>query len=138
MQKDKLLSGLKIAEKFSIDTAILELLSFQMQIKILHWQTTSYAQHMAFGGIYDFLNDAIDKFVEVYQGKYGRIKFGETEIEFDNIINVNIKKFVSDFESYLTGKLPTVVDTTSDTDLLNLRDEILSETKKLKYLLTLD
>ena len=38
---------------------------------ILHFQTRSYAQHMALGAFYDEVGDLVDGFVEAFQGKYG-------------------------------------------------------------------
>jgi hypothetical protein len=112
---------------------------FQAQFKILHWQTTSYARHMAYGGIYDSLDDLIDKFVEVYQGKHGRIILdgGSDSIEFVDMKNIKIKDYLKSFESFLLLELPSNVNTDGDSDLLNIRDEMLAELNKLKYLLTL-
>ena len=42
-----------------------------------------------------------------------------------------------DMENYLINELPTMLDTKKDTDLLNIRDEILSSVNQTKYLLTL-
>jgi hypothetical protein len=38
---------------------------------ILHFQSKSYAQHMALGAFYDEVSDLVDGFVEAFQGKYG-------------------------------------------------------------------
>jgi hypothetical protein len=38
-----------------------------------HWKTKSYAAHVALGGFYDGVIDAIDAIVEAYQGQYGNI-----------------------------------------------------------------
>lgn len=38
---------------------------------ILHFQSKSYAQHMALGAFYDEVGDLVDGFVEAFQGKYG-------------------------------------------------------------------
>mgnify|MGYP003346088192 CR=1 FL=1 len=38
-----------------------------------HWNTRSFASHMALGDLYDAVVDDIDEIVEVYQGKYGLI-----------------------------------------------------------------
>jgi len=91
------------------------------QLKVLHWQTKSYAKHVAYGGTYDALDGLIDSFTEIYMGKYGRVI-----IEQDDAINL-------EFLLSMDDKL----DQTKDTDLLNIRDEMLAEINKLKYLLTL-
>jgi hypothetical protein len=42
-----------------------------------------------------------------------------------------------DMENYLINELPTMLDPKKDTDLLNIRDEILASVNQTKYLLTL-
>ena len=39
--------------------------------------------------------------------------------------------------NYFTNEMVNYIDEKKDTDLLNIRDEMLSELQKLKYLLTL-
>ncbi len=116
---------------------ILEILSFQNQMKILHWQTKSYARHLAYGGIYDTIGGLLDTFVEVYQGKYGRLEFGES-IQIGNMTNLKIQDVVIDFSTLLIEDVAEKVDATKDSDLLNIRDEMLAEVNKLKFLLSLD
>lgn len=111
------------------------LLNLQNQYKIYHWQTKSFARHNAFGETYDALSDLVDNFVEVYMGKYGRFSI-------DNILTLELYDInnldPSDFTNMGTKVLCELnFDPDTDTDLMNLRDEILSELNKLKYLLTL-
>jgi hypothetical protein len=124
-----------------VNKAVNLMLSFQLQLKVLHWQTQSYAQHIAFGSMYDYLDGAIDKFVEVYQGKYGRLTFPPESqantFEIADTGKVDINTMLKGFEEFLTFTLPKLLTPVSDTDLLNIRDEILAEVNKLKYLLTL-
>ena len=117
---------------------IKNLLTILNQIKIYHWQTKSYAQHQALGGAYDALSALIDQFIEVYMGKYGRIeaKGGSTTVDLFNMDQLPVNGFVDNAVDYLVGiEIP---DKESDTDLMNIRDEMLAELNKLKYLLTLE
>lgn len=41
---------------------------------IMHFQSRSFSQHMALGGLYEGLGDLVDSFTEAYQGKYGIIE----------------------------------------------------------------
>ena len=113
-------------------------LGIQAQFKVLHWQTQTYSKHIAYGGIYDSLEDLIDTFMETYMGKYGRIAL---EGEKDAIILSNIGEMkIEEFLETLTGFLLSFnnqLDSNKDSDLLNLRDEMLGAVNKLKYLLTL-
>ena len=43
------------------------------QAHIEHWNTTSYAEHVALGDFYDSILDLVDNFVECYQGKFGLV-----------------------------------------------------------------
>lgn len=116
----------------------MELVNFQQQMRIFHWQTTSFARHNAYGGIYDSLDDLIDKFAEICMGKYGRIDLSEgiSELELKNMKDLSINSYLNEFCDFLIG-LTQEFDEKKDTDVLNLRDEILAEVNKLKYLLTL-
>ena len=55
------------------------MMTLRDQIKIYHWQTMSFPRHKATDELVGKLDDNIDKFVEVYMGKYGRPKFTGTE-----------------------------------------------------------
>lgn len=113
---------------------VTKLMYLQNQFKIFHWQTFSYAQHEAFGQLYDSLSDKIDQFVEVYQGIYGRLDFEGESFAFGNLRNSDFGMMLEDqastlksYENYFGG----------NTDLLNIRDEILASIHKTQYLLTL-
>jgi len=117
---------------------MINFITLQEQFRILHWQTKSHARHNAYGGIYDALNGLIDNFIEVYMGKYGRVEFasGEGTIVLKNTNDLGLNEFLNqnlEFLMYLSNSL----DPQKDTDLLNIRDEMMSEINKLKYLLTL-
>lgn len=116
---------------------VTNLLTLHNQLKINHWQTESYAQHQAFGDLYGDLTDKIDEFVETFMGKYGRIESRDGfKIELNNYNNDKVIDFVDKYINYLINDLPKSLEET-DTDLLNIRDEMLGSLNKLKYLLTL-
>lgn len=108
------------------------LISFVAQIQVFHWQTTSYAQHEAFGGLYSGIQGLADAFMETYMGKYGRS--GE-DSRGAFLVSYNVAEAGSkldEFEEFLVScDLP-------DSDLLNIRDEMLALVHKTKYLLTLN
>lgn len=114
------------------------LLSLQTQMKINHWQTKGFARHNAFGGFYDSLDSLIDRFVESAMGKYGRFTLDEETktIQLSNLSELDMKGLINTVrESFV--QLSDQLDQT-DTDLINLRDEMLGELNKLSYLLTLE
>ena len=108
----------------------------QQQLRIFHWQTESYPQHKAFGKAYEALDGLIDAFVETYIGKYGKVKAKLTySIELDNLSD-NYMTYINDYIAYLLS-LDNELDATKDSDLLNIRDEMLTVLNRLKYLLSL-
>ncbi len=112
-------------------------IQLQQQFRILHWQTNQYARHQAYGDIYGALDDLIDGFVEAYMGKYGRIRVGGTgNVVLKDMDQLDMPTFLNDAIQFLLG-LTNQLDSTADTDLLNMRDEMLQAVNKLKYLLTL-
>jgi hypothetical protein len=116
---------------------ILKLVQIQLQFKFLHWQTFGDAKHRAYGEIYDNLGETIDMFTESMMGKYGRPEFEpEFSIMFQDISVINVQNFLDGITEFLVD-MTEQLDSRYDTDLLNLRDEMLGEINKLKYLLTL-
>jgi hypothetical protein len=112
------------------------LLGLQVQMKVNHWQTKGYARHQAFGGFYDALDGLIDTFVESAMGKYGRFVLDEENktIQLNNLSDIDMKGLIVTVRKAL---VQMELDS-SDTDLLNIRDEMLGEVNKLSYLLTLE
>ena len=57
----------------SMGTFILTLLHAATNTHILHWQTKSFAEHMALGEFYTAIPDLVDALVEATQGVTGEI-----------------------------------------------------------------
>jgi len=113
------------------------LMQMQNQYKILHWQTMSFSQHKSFDEIVSSLSENIDEFIETYMGKYGRvIAAGTFNINLANYKDTDFVALTNNYIEFLIG-LSNVLDKTQDSDLLNIRDEILGSLNQLKYLLTL-
>lgn len=109
-------------------------LGFVVQIHVFHWLTTSYSQHKALGDLYDDIHDKTDDFMEKYMGKYGR-NIGANSASIISYNASNVNEAIDSFEAFLiglTGELDPV-----DTDLLNIRDDMLGVVRQTKYLLTL-
>lgn len=109
------------------------------QIKLYHWQTRIYSRHIATDKILETLNKSIDLFVEVYIGKYGRprltAKHGTVVVH--NLTETGALKLVTSAIKYLQGPLTKSLKVGSDSDLLNIRDELIADLNQLLYLFTL-
>lgn len=122
----------------NINSNVNFLLGLQLQMKINHWQTKGYARHEAFGNFYNSLSELIDTFVESAMGKYGRFTLDEETktIQLSNLSELDMKGMISTVRDAFV-QMSEQLDS-SDTDLLNIRDEMLGELNKLSYLLTLE
>ena len=119
-----------------------KLLGLQNQIRVLHWQTESYAEHKALGKAYESLDGLVDTFVETYFGAHGRHSAvpgeGTTRAPIEIVDYGDAKPLpvIEDGIVFLKTEVPEYVDE-FDTDLLNIRDEMLAVLNHTKYLLTL-
>lgn len=106
-------------------------------VKLYHWKTHSYSQHKATDELYSKLNEHMDTFVEVLLGKdASRIQFLEKKIELYDFSNIlEFKRRIFEFRSFLKD-LDIYFDDSHDSDLLNIRDEILADINQFLYLLT--
>jgi DNA-binding ferritin-like protein len=109
-------------------------------VKLYHWKTTSFAQHKATDELYSQLNESIDTFVETMLGKNGsRVNLTGTKniplLDYTELSG--FKKEVEQYKHYLIGMTnDAILKNGSNTDLLNIRDEILGHLNQFTYLLT--
>jgi len=111
------------------------MLTLRNQIKIYHWETMSFSRHKATDKLVDKLDDAIDTFVEVYIGKYGRPNLTSKtgRIQLRNYNDEEAPALLQEAVDWMSEKLPKLLKP-SDTDLLNIRDEILGHLNQTIYL----
>ena len=106
------------------------------QLKIYHWQTKNYARHKSSDDLVEKLTDKMDKFIEVMQG----IENTRLSIKHDNFpvlhnqTDNSIVKNLNIFKEWLSKELPLYIK--NNTDLLNIRDDILSDVNNTLYLFT--
>ena len=107
-------------------------------VKLYHWKTHSFATHKATDELYDDLNKYVDEFVEVMLGYKGgiRVNLPRTSTKLNDFTNVEqFKRKLNEYKATLisyTHKL----DPNQNSDLLNIRDELLATLNKTVYLLS--
>lgn len=105
-------------------------------VKLYHWKTLSYAQHKATDELYTNLNLGVDTFVEIMLGKNeSRVNLtGQKSIPLLDYTNVSdFKKEINKYKEFLMNMK---LNQTNNSDLLNVRDEILGNLNQFTYLLT--
>jgi DNA-binding ferritin-like protein len=115
-------------------------LKMLLMIKLYHWKTYSYPTHKATDELYDKLNENMDHFIEVLLGKSGQridlIKQKSIPL-IDLSSPEGLKKEIQSFKGYLVNlNNNKAMKQMTNTDLLNIRDEILGDLNQFLYLLT--
>lgn len=128
----------KSLDKSKLVKLFLEMLT---TIKLYHWNTHSYSQHKATDELHGKLSDLVDQFVEVMQGKM----FSPNRIR---IINEEIRAYTPESKIKMVDKilyyiqqlenLNNVFSDTKDSDLLNIRDEMMGHLNQFLYLFSFD
>ena len=115
-------------------------LEMLLMIKLFHWKTHSYATHQATDELYTKMNENIDSFIEVLLGKSGL----RTDLMSNKHIRLvdlssaeSLKREIEAFKGYLVSLNDNAtMKKMSNTDLFNIRDEILGDLNQFLYLLT--
>jgi maltodextrin utilization protein YvdJ len=120
-----------------ITVVFLEML---LMIKLYHWKTSSYATHKATDDLYSKLNENIDSFIEILLGKSGK-RTDLTNKKSIRLVDLSsqesLKREVDAFKGYLVRlNDDKTMKLMSNTDLYNIRDEILGNMNQFLYLLT--
>ena len=119
--------------ELNLETIAGKLTYFHEQLHLTHWQTTSYAEHQALGGLYDYVHDFKDGVVEKIMGYCGK-RPGVYKIEALSTVDSNsVVTALMDFAS----NLKKYGEVNGYHDIANLADALSGEAAKTKYLLTL-
>lgn len=113
-------------------------------VKLYHWATGHYATHKATDQLYSELSSKIDTFVETMFGKES-IEFRSEVLKMQNVSvksiksNKELKEEAERYKSFLI-KLTNnkTLNIQNNTDLMNMRDDILGSLNQFLYLLTLN
>lgn len=124
----------KLSQQYIV-TMFLQMLN---TVKLFHWKTSSFAQHKATDELYSNLNANIDTFVEIMLGKTGgRVNLtGQKSLPLLDYTNVaDFKREVNKYKEFLIDMNKNFT-TNNNSDLMNVRDEILGNLNQFSYLLT--
>ena len=130
-----------IENKYTQERIVLMFLQMLNTVKLYHWKTHSFSQHKATDELYGELNENIDSFVETMLGKKGnRVNLTKVKClplcDYNNLASFQTK--VNQYRTFLINMTYDAnLNITNNSDLLNIRDEILGNINQFFYLLTL-
>ena len=134
-------STVKNTSEVSEPNIVVYFLEMLHTIKLFHWKTTGYAIHKATDDLHSKLSESVDSFVEIMLGKHG----GRVQLQSQTTLTIkdyastakdSFKKEIEEYKDFLQ-KLTNTLDSSKDSDLLNIRDEMLGQLNQFTYLLTL-
>ena len=117
----------------SLESIASKLTHFQEQLHLLHWQTSSYAEHKATGKLYEYIQDFKDDLMEKLMGSTARKPMS---LKIDPIGPAEVAMVVSELMSFASS-LKVYGESNAYHDIANLADALSGEAAKTKYLLTL-
>lgn len=114
-------------------------MNYLSTIKMFHWTTDSFAAHKATDALYTKLQTFMDLFVETSLGHYHNKKHLKlSSIKVKTIKNNSqLHKYTQSYKDHLKNIRKTLPDT-SQSEMINVLDDILTELDVLLYLLTLE
>lgn len=142
-----MVSSRKMNKNGNKSRIVVQFLEVLNMIKLYHWKTRSYSQHKATDELYDKMNENIDKFVEVLLGKdQSRLTLLEKKMNLSDgssgssgssFQKSEFQDRLLEFRKFLVG-LDRYFDDLEDSDLMNIRDEILADLNQFLYLMSFD
>jgi len=124
----------------NIGEVALKMIFYRDQLKFYHWAGTDlYSRHVASDSLINSLTDKLDKFIEIMQGSENKkLILSKTSVIFTVETDISVVKLLENFKVWLSNVLPTLLNSSRpNTDLLNIRDDILGDVNKTLYLFTL-
>ncbi len=116
---------------------VLQFFELLNMIKLFHWKTRSYAQHISTDALYNKLNEHIDKFIEILIIKDNkRIKIVNKKMNLIDPTNeTEFKSKIYEYREFLIH-MDTIFNKRSDSGLISIRDDILVDINQFLYLMT--
>lgn len=120
--------------EMTLESVASKLTYFHEQLHLIHWQTSSYAEHQAVGSLYDYVHDFKDGVIEKLMGYMGKKPQAYKVEPLTN--NATAMLVASDIISF-AHELMTWAESNQYCDVENLAQELSGEAAKTLYLLTL-
>lgn len=120
-----------------------KVLTWISQTKLLHWQTTSLAEHKALDELFEELVELGDTLVESVMGKYGRPELATEEatmtlVNYENPDSPDgLPRFLANSDNCFRNECAPLFSDKNDPEIHNIIQEILGKIDQISYLLTL-
>ena len=112
------------------------LVSHTTQIRLYHWKTRSFSRHKATDKYLEKIEPIVDSIIESLQG--GReVRISDSfSATFVSLNDNNALEYLRNCRVWIENQFPVLLEE-NESDVLNLRDEILANLTRLMYVFTL-
>lgn len=133
-----------------INDIILAFFQIQATLRVSHFLSETYSDHKTLDKFLEKFNKKMDKFIEVWMGKHGRFDLGKNRQV--NVYQINKDELVDYLDivlKFLTGDsmtnsvyklskypLKNIMNNKKNVDLMSIRDDIVKNINRMKYLLS--
>jgi len=115
-----------------------KLLSIPPNLQLYHWQTRSYPRHVATSNLYNSLIEKIDKFIEIFMGKFSRVRLRDRDsLPITNLSAKGAVAYIKNNIQFFSSIETFLPELKKSTDLLNVRDDIVGDLHQTLYLFRL-
>lgn len=126
--------SMKPSSEMTLEGIASKLTYFHLQLHLIHWQTESYAQHIALGSLYDYVHDFKDDATEKLMGYMGKKIKNIKLIPLQD--NATSSSVVNEIKSW-AAELGTFARMNGYSDIDNMSQDLSGHAAKTLYLLTL-
>jgi hypothetical protein len=95
-----------------------------------------YPRHVSSDALFDTVISTTDKFMEIYFGKYGKGQISSIDISAELYDDREIVSFLREAIMFLNDIVKNKLVKETDTDLLNIRDDLVGHINQTLYLFT--
>ena len=121
------------AGSLTLESIASKIITLELQLQLVHWQTSTYAEHKATQKLYEYIQEFRDSLIEKLMGYVGRkpfsISVGVINVLSASAIGIDVCAFAASLKSY--------ADANEYLDIGNMADELSGSGNSFKYLLTL-
>jgi len=115
----------------------LSLLAIRDQAHLFHWQTKSYAEHVALGEFYETFIDKVDSLMENIIAKTARPEISNGTITLSGYGTESLNAFLLKTKTTLKTEMLEAISPKNNEEIWNIVEELKAMVNKLEYLLTL-
>ncbi len=119
-----------------IQNLLITFIEFHSTLKLIHFQTSSYGIHKATDKLYKSFGKKYDKFLEVYQGKEGKIPHLNQTLKIKSIPDKSITSYCKNVIKNLQTATSQTCKVKTNSDLCDILNQMIADIHQFIYLLS--